>query len=30
MLTRLAIVTANADEFNRIRGLKLENWLRKD
>jgi tRNA(fMet)-specific endonuclease VapC len=21
------IVTANADEFNRIRGLKVENWL---
>jgi tRNA(fMet)-specific endonuclease VapC len=23
-----AIVTANADEFKRIRGLKVENWLR--
>jgi tRNA(fMet)-specific endonuclease VapC len=22
-----AIVTANADEFRRVRGLKVENWL---
>ena len=22
------IVTANADEFKRVRGLKVENWLR--
>jgi tRNA(fMet)-specific endonuclease VapC len=22
-----AIVTANADEFKRIRGLNVENWL---
>jgi hypothetical protein len=28
--TGAAMVTPNADEFNRIRGLKLENWLRKD
>jgi tRNA(fMet)-specific endonuclease VapC len=21
------VVTANADEFNRVRGLKVENWL---
>jgi predicted nucleic acid-binding protein len=21
------IVTANADEFKRVRGLKVENWL---
>jgi len=25
--TGATIVTANADEFNRIRGLKVENWL---
>ncbi len=25
--TRATIVTANIDEFNRIRGLKAENWL---
>jgi tRNA(fMet)-specific endonuclease VapC len=25
--TRATIVTANADEFKRIRGLKVENWL---
>jgi tRNA(fMet)-specific endonuclease VapC len=21
------IVTANVDEFNRVRGLKVENWI---
>ena len=25
--TGATIVTANADEFNRIRGLNVENWL---
>jgi predicted nucleic acid-binding protein len=25
--TGATIVTANADEFRRIRGLKVENWL---
>jgi tRNA(fMet)-specific endonuclease VapC len=25
--TGATIVTANADEFKRIRGLKVENWL---
>jgi tRNA(fMet)-specific endonuclease VapC len=25
--TGAAIVTANADEFRRIRGLNVENWL---
>jgi hypothetical protein len=25
--TGATIVTANVDEFERIRGLKLENWL---
>jgi tRNA(fMet)-specific endonuclease VapC len=25
--TEATIVTANADEFKRIRGLKVENWL---
>jgi predicted nucleic acid-binding protein len=25
--TDATIVTANADEFKRIRGLKVENWL---
>ncbi len=25
--TGVTVVTANADEFNRIRGLKVENWL---
>jgi tRNA(fMet)-specific endonuclease VapC len=25
--TGATIVTANTDEFNRIRGLKVENWL---
>jgi hypothetical protein len=27
--TGATIVTANADEFKRLRGLKAENWLRK-
>jgi len=25
--TGAIIVTANADEFRRVRGLKVENWL---
>lgn len=25
--TEAIIVTANADEFKRVRGLKIENWL---
>jgi len=25
--TGAIIVTANADEFKRVRGLKVENWL---
>jgi len=25
--TGATIVTANADEFKRVRGLKVENWL---
>jgi tRNA(fMet)-specific endonuclease VapC len=25
--TGATIVTANTDEFKRIRGLKVENWL---
>jgi hypothetical protein len=25
--TGVTIVTANTDEFKRIRGLKVENWL---
>jgi tRNA(fMet)-specific endonuclease VapC len=25
--TGMTIVTANADEFKRIRGLNVENWL---
>ena len=25
--TRATIVTANVDEFKRIRGLSVENWL---
>lgn len=24
------LVTANGRKFNRIRGLKVENWLRED
>ena len=24
------LVTANGREFNRVRGLKVENWLRED
>jgi tRNA(fMet)-specific endonuclease VapC len=25
--TGSTVVTANADEFKRVRGLKVENWL---
>ena len=27
LATEAIIVTANADEFKRVRGLKVENWL---
>jgi tRNA(fMet)-specific endonuclease VapC len=27
LATEAIIVTANADEFKRVRGLKIENWL---
>jgi tRNA(fMet)-specific endonuclease VapC len=27
LATEAIIVTANADEFERVRGLKVENWL---
>ena len=28
MRTGLTLVTGNSDEFGRVRGLKIENWLR--